>query len=222
VKRDEPAGESALRHILEDLKPLRPARGPWSISLLILGPWSLAGLLLVCLALRPRPDLEEIGIGFSWIASAAFLAAACALVALAAREAIPGSRAPASYLLAGLVAVLVLRLALSFVLHEEHPQPVPGGEHLRLALICSGAICFLALPLVLAGIVISRKGFPSSPGLLGVLVGFASVVAGEAIWRLHCPYTSPVHLITAHFPPYALVILAGIFIFRRFGIHRRR
>ena len=85
---------------------------------------------------------------------------------------------------------------------------------------CTGAISVLGAPLLMAGFVLAARGYLTRPVFAGVLLAVAAVVAAESVWRLHCPYTSPVHLVLAHWLPYIVLAPAGGYLLARWA--RRR
>ena len=97
-----------------------------------------------------------------------------------------------------------------FLFHELHPNAAPVGSALRLSAICSGAISALGLPLLLAVLFLVSRSFPmmAAQGMSVFFAGIVAVIAAESLWRLHCPYTSPMHLVTGHWP--SLVVLVGV------------
>jgi hypothetical protein len=110
---------------------------------------------------------------------------------------------------------LASQIAFAFALHDQHPNHVAEGEGLRTAVFCSVFIFALSLPWVFLLIRLIRRGLPPRGARIIILAGGAAVIAGEAIWRLHCPFTSPVHLLLAHFPPYVLAFALLLYLTRQ-------
>lgn len=196
--------------ILRDLHPVRPLRSPWKRVVMFFGPWVAVVLGFLVFATGVRPDLGEIGALWSWGASGLFLAAAFLLAASAVRESIPGAGLPTLYTLGFLPLIICAQLAAAAVLHSHHPFPVAEGDGARLSVVCSVWICVIALTgIAILGYLITR-GLPTRRARIVLLASGAAVAAAEALWRIHCPYTSAVHLVTAHVPPYVVIFLGGL------------
>ncbi len=188
------------------MRPLRPA---WVRAIIGLAPCAALGAVFA-VAAGLRPDLDTLGVLAGHGVTVAFAVAACGLTVLLLRESVPGARPPVVLGLTAVIAVVAARLVTSTAVHAAHPFPVESGQELRLTLICSAAVAVFGLPWLVAAIVLFRRGFPSTVALPAVLGGVAAVIGGEAFWRLHCPYTSPAHVIGSHLPPIALFAAAWL------------
>lgn len=216
MKQAESKPDKAREIILKDLRPVRPLAPPWRRALTVVLACVPAMAVIVWLLAGLRIDLETIGPGFSWLASLAFIGAGWALLAVLAREVTPGARVPSVYVVSGVVAVITAQVLLASTLHGSHACPVPEGSLLRVTLACFGAISLLALPVLLVTWYVFRRGVITSIWTAGLLAGVVSTVCAEAVWRLHCPFTSPGHLLLAHLPPYLpLCIVALVLLLRR-------
>lgn len=214
VEREEAVPRSLRDAVLSDLQAVRPLPSPWRLALAIVLPWAAISLLVLGASIGFRDDLTDTG-PLSWLAFALLAAAGYALVVLVIRETLPGSAAPRTCIGLAVSVILVSQIALAFLLHASHPTAVPEGEGLRLSAVCAGAMTLLASPLVVGVLLVARRAYCTSPLACGILSGIGTVVAAEAVWRLHCSFTSPLHLVTAHFPPYLWLILLGVLAFRR-------
>jgi hypothetical protein len=67
----------------------------------------------------------------------------------------------------------------------------------------------LALPLLVAGLVLAMRAFPTNPAGVGALCGFAAGIFADAGWRLACWVSSPAHVFNSHFLAVGLLTLAG-------------
>jgi hypothetical protein len=180
-----------------DLAPVRPLPRPGSRALWLLGLWVMLGAG-VLLALGPRADVDVLGawrsIGFSLVE----VAACFWLVRLSLRSAIPAMSGSLWTAIAGLAIASCLHLVLSWVALERNDLSPPHGEELRDGLRCFASIVVLALaPLVLGGVLLVR-GLLTRYAMPFMLMGFASGLAAEATWRLHCPYSGWAHVLPFH------------------------
>ena len=207
----KPPTPDAHEKILGDLTPVRPLRPPWLRALVVFGAYTVAGVLLVGAGMGWRPDLQQVGPIFSWGVSALFLVAAYLVTVGVLRESIPGARLPASAWIAVWVVVIASQYFVASLLHARSPFPVPetDGVTVKLTAACAGVTSGLGLPVVLLLLLLVRQAMPARFRTLGFMAGLAGTVGAEALWRLHCPYTSPAHLLTAHFPAYLVLGLVG-------------
>ena len=203
--------------ILDDIRPVRTLSSPWRRALVLL-PWLVVCLLLMSAMMRP--DYGEVSKLLLWGGSVFFWASAYLLLVACMREAIPGSTISWKYLGAGVAAVLVGQVLLAAALHERTPYLSPEQEIWRTIVACTGAISLLGAPLLTAGCVLAARGYPVRPAFAGVLLAVVAVVAAESVWRLHCPYTSPEHLISTHWLPFVVLAPVGGYLLVRLGKRR--
>lgn len=211
---DRKPAKDARSHILEDLQPVRPLGAPWKRLAFLYIPCTAAFMAILVLGLGLRPDIDEVGAVWSWCGSGLFIAISFAIAIFAVRESIPAAGVPKVYTLGLFIMTLLAQLALASALHDHHPHHVAEGEDLRMAVVCSVFIFAISLPWVFLLVRMIRRGMPPRNVRVLVLAGGAAVVAGEAVWRLHCPYTSPAHLLLAHFPPYVMAFALLLFLIR--------
>jgi hypothetical protein len=211
---DHKPGKDARSRILGDLRPVRPLNVSWKRLVVLYVPCAAALLVVLVLSMGLRPNIHEIGVVWSWCGSALFLVCSFTIALCALRESIPAAGFPAVYTVGLFVMTLASRIAFSSALHAQHPCPVAEGDGFRVAIVCSVWIFALAMPWTLLLACLIRRGMPPRGTRVVILAGGAAVIAGEALWRLHCPFTSPVHLLLSHFPPYVLVFALLLFVSR--------
>lgn len=183
---------------------------------------SIGGLALVAGGLGPREGIATIGPGWSWLVSTAELLAAGGLLVLLTRESVPGTRLPVAWTTTAVILAIGAQIATAFLLDASHPSPVPPGDGARFAFACGVAVSVLAVvPLVLAGWLVTRR-LPASAALCAVGSGVASVLAADAFWRLHCPYTSVEHFLAGHLAPALPVTTIALLALRAWTARRRR
>ena len=204
--------------ILDDIRPVKPLSSPWRRALVFL-PWLVVCLLLI--STRMRPDYGEVSKFLLWGGSVLFWASAFFLLVACMREAIPGSTISWKYLATGIAAALVVQVLIAAALHERSPYPSPEQGIWRTIMACTGAISLLGAPLLTAGCILAVRGYLVRPTFAGVLLAVVAVVAAESVWRLHCPYTSPEHLILTHWLPFIVLAPAAGYLLARFSRQRR-
>ncbi len=203
--------------ILDDIRPVKTLPSPWRRALVFL-PWLIVCLLMISAVMRP--DYGEVSKLLLWGGSVFFWASAYCLLVACMREAIPGSDISWKYLVTGIAAALILQLLLAAALHERSPYPSPEQEIWRTIMACTGAISLLGAPLLTAGCILAARGYLVRPTFAGVLLAVVAVIAAESVWRLHCPYTSPEHLILTHWLPFFVLAPAGGYLLVRLGNRR--
>lgn len=209
------------KEILEDLHSVAPYKAPWKRVLKGYLPWAVALAVIVSLVTGIRTDYAQVGFWWSWGVSSLFLAAAFALAVAAVRESIPAAAVPKIYTFGLFALIMGAQVTAAGLLHAHHPCPAHGNDSLRLTIICSIAICGIAITWGAILVYLMTRGMSSRVDTMMVLAGGATVIAAEALWRLHCPYTDLWHLLTAHFPPYLIMCGIGIWAVR-FARKRRR
>jgi hypothetical protein len=191
-----------------DLAPVRPLPSPGSQALWLLLVWMTLGTG-VLLLLGLRPDFGTLGtwpsIGFSLIE----IAVCFWLVHLSLRSSIPAMSGSLGIAIAGIATASCVHLLLSWATLDRNDLSPAQGEELRDGLRCFTAIVALALgPLMLGGVLLLR-GLLTRYLVPFALTGFASGLAGEATWRLHCPYSAWDHVLPSHTGALALVVLVA-------------
>ena len=91
----------------------------------------------------------------------------------------------------------------------KSPVGIPAGHALRVSLRDTGLELCLALPMVMIALWIARRGFTARTYRLGLTAGFGAAMVTDGVWRLFCPITQPVHILSAHTPVLVAVVVAG-------------
>jgi hypothetical protein len=144
-------------------------------------------LVLMLLALGPRPDLAEaMHLPMFWVKAGvpAFIAAACWL--LVSRLGRPGV-APGRSLLAAVAPLAMLTLAGLVVLWSAAPAERPGMLFGQTWKQCLAAIPLLALPALALAMSALRGLAPTRLALAGAAAGLFAGGAGAFAYAFHCP-----------------------------------
>lgn len=194
----EAHGLQALRAEIErdpaPVRPLRPTR-PLSAALTV---FTLASLLILWRLFGLRADHGQLGGLRLWGLSAVELLLAAALLGFALRETIPARR-PSLALLGALAATAAVHhLMTSWATFHASPVLAPAGLEARLWLGCFSVELALALAMALVVAALARRGLVTEPVRVGVVAGLGAALAGDALWRLHCPYSDLWHVLPAH------------------------
>jgi hypothetical protein len=98
---------------------------------------------------------------------------------------------------------------------------MPEAREWRVGLECLSVEIALGLPAAALGLWLAQRGLPLRRAAAGALVGLAAGVGAVGIWTLFCPFTSTLHVLTAHGGPLLLLGLAGLAV-AVFVLFRRR
>ncbi len=145
-----------------------------------------------------RPDHNALGSPWMWGLSAIELAAALVLLARVLREAVPAKSSSLALLIfvaAGTAAIHVAIILATFNRSRVYPA---AGDEWTIGLYCFKFEVALAIPCVLFALWLGRRGLTTRPRRLGVLGGIGAGLAADAVWRLVCPYSAPVHAFGSH------------------------
>lgn len=191
-----------------ELAPVRPFSPPGARALWLMVVWLALGAGVFML-LGPRQDIGVLGAWRSIGLSLVELVACFMLAVVAFRLAVPAMAGSTRGALAWVAVALGLHLVISWVTLDRSAMSPPHGQEWRDGLTCLASIAALgAAPLVMGAALLAR-------GLLRhylvpfLLTGFASGLAGEAIWRLHCPYSAWDHVLLFHSGALLLFLLLG-------------
>ena len=114
-----------------------------------------------------------------------------------------------------LTCISVLGLAIflyaSWTALQNSPNELPSGLEWATGTACLAVIGVYGLMFLLIGFSLARSGLPVRPVTVGFMLGLSSGLAAEAVWRLHCPYSSPDHILIFHGGAILLLALAGMF-----------
>ena len=189
--------EALRRSVAEDLEPVRPSLVEKRLGTMIA---VLGGLLFLGVGstFGLRQDLQALGKIWAWgLTLVQFVAAFC-LLRLTFRESSPGRYSSHGLLGLASVMVLILHLATTWITFHRSPLAVPTGEDLRYSLVCFALELALGLPLSLLALWFLERGIVTRPLTAAVLAGLGAGLVGDGVWRLICPYSEPIHVLTSH------------------------
>jgi hypothetical protein len=194
--------------IEEDFAPVKPLKEPWKRALWIFPLLLLlAGAILAVFHLRPDASnftpLELYGFIVLQVAVCYLLLSAVL------KTGIPGSFLSLSSLaLPGVTAAAVF-LAASHVLHRASPNNPPAGQEISMGAACIAIVGILGAASLVGGFFLARRGLPFRSGAAGLLLGLCGGLAVEAVWRLHCPFTSWSHVLVFHAGAVLILAFSG-------------
>jgi hypothetical protein len=170
--------------------------------------FAIAATLFV-LFLGPRPDIAtELGdprLAFKF-AITLLLAASSVMVGLRLARPTDGTRA---WSLA-LAAVPVILLAAVLIELAVMPRASWLGELVgENSMLCLTSIPLLAAPILVATLLILRRGVSLRPGLTGAAAGLFAGALGAALYAAHCPDDSPLFVAVWYGLAIAAVAIVG-------------
>lgn len=178
-----------------DLHPVRPIGGFWRRIAPVAGLWLLLAVAVLTV-LGLRVDHQELGPLGTWLFPAIQLLAVAAVAAFLHQSTIPGSLPPQNATSGVVAAALVTHLFAVFGTQHIHFSSPP--HPIAAAIVCFCFVLALGIPLLVAFVWLVRSGLFARAGQLGLLAGLGAGLAAEALWRLHCPYTSWHHIVFSH------------------------
>jgi hypothetical protein len=191
----------ALRRAVEaDLVPVRPLLPTW-MRLLIAAAVAAGGLAAaaVGLQLTPRPDLQQIPLWLSWGCSALQLAVAVLLIAMALREAVPGSGPPGGSAALAVTAGVVVQVLVGIATWVHSPgAPLLPGRGLAAGLGCASHDAVVGAPALIITMWLVFRALPVRPALAGLLGGAGAAVGADAFNHLVCPMSDLRHVLVWH------------------------
>jgi len=214
--------DALLEEIARDLHPVRPAALPWR-RVVRWVPLAAAIAVVLPLVLGLREDASSLGPLVSWGLSALEVVVAAWLVWMAAREGVPSRRLPSRVAVAGLVVAGALVAGLTFVTFAVSPTILPSSlTPWHADRFCYTGSVSAGAPLVLAGAWLLVRWFAVRPWLAGALAGAGAGLAADAGWRLVCPISDPVHVLSGHAGAVVTLALAGAVVAHVSGTWQRR
>jgi hypothetical protein len=196
------------RVVVRDLRAVRPLWSPRRRTLLV---WPFALLLAVLASLKygVRDDVGQLGAVLTWGASAVEWLLGLSVLALALREAVPGSHG-GHRRLAWLCVTAMGVVSLTTVLtYAAHPTFVPRSGAWIIWRACVTGPLTYSLPLLMTATVLVVRALPLHPLLTGALSGLGSGLVIDSGWRLTCSFTSLQHVFGAHGLALMTVTVAG-------------
>jgi hypothetical protein len=212
---DREAPPPALRAaIARDLEPMQ-ALAPPHVRALWMVPVALVLFTFAPAILSVRGDTQRLGFVLSWGASFLETALGLGVVAVALREAVPGT------LVSRRVITVVWALAIgtvtfiTMVTWRVSPTPLLQQGLGFVWRVCVAGTFVSALPALALSLLLIRRAFPLRPALAGALCGVGSGLLADSGWRMFCHFTDPAHVFGAHILAIAAVTLAGALFARR-------
>ena len=212
---DREAPPLALREaVARDLEPMQ-ALAPPHVRALWMVPVALVLFTFAPAALSVRGDTQKLGFLLSWGASFLETALGLGIVAIALREAVPGT------LISRRIISLVWALAIGTVTlitimtWRVSPTPLLQDGLGFVWRVCVAGTFVSALPALALSLLLIRRAFPLRPALAGALCGVGSGLLADSGWRMFCHFTDPAHVFGAHLFGVAAVTVTGALFARR-------
>jgi hypothetical protein len=165
--------------------------------------------LAVVIGLGWRSDFGILGawrtVGFSTIQVG--FALAPLLVGL--RLSIPAGGGSLAMALAAAAGALLAHLLVSGLTLDASALSPPAGYESTSGLTCLSAIALTSVVPLAGAIVLLRRGVVTRWLLSLLVIGLASGLAGEAVWRLHCPFSVWSHVLPFHTGALLVSLLAA-------------
>jgi len=195
---ERPAIPPALRAaVAGDLRPVTPLPPPL-LRLIPVVPLALLLLAASVFAFGLRRDAPALGPVLTWGASTLQMVLGLTLVALALREAVPGTTLSRRGLGIAIGTTTIAVLTITWMTWSASHTRVPPVSADFVWRVCFGATILSALPaLAVSGWLVARA-FPLRPRIAGALYGLGSGLMADAGWRLFCHYSDPAHVFGAH------------------------
>ncbi len=187
--------EAVRRAVAEDLRPVKPLATPWRRALYV-APVAVVVMAAPLLYYRLR-NLEELGPLLGWMPVAIQVLLAFALMVFALREGIPGWHASAGAICGLCLAAYAVQILVNVAIFMRSPASA-GGDNLDSWLQCFRVESLIGLPMLLLIAWLVGRSLPERPWLAGFLAGTGAGIAGDASWRMFCPYSHPTHILLGH------------------------
>ncbi len=192
--------------VAADLRPVKPLANPWK-RLIVVVPVALAAMSMPLLYFQIR-DTTELGMLLGWVPVAIQVLLAFALLVLALREGIPGWRPSATWIFSLCLLAYGVQIVVNLAIFLRSPSTA-GGTSFSMWAACFRVESLIGLPiLVLVAWLVSRA-LPRSPWMAGFLAGTGAGLAGDASWRMFCPYAHPAHILMGHTLGILVLALTG-------------
>jgi hypothetical protein len=164
---------------------------------------------LFVLILGPRPDIVtafgEPRFAFKFVITL-LLAASSAMVGLRlARPMDPAS--PWRAVLAAVPIILLVAVLVELIVVPlgSWPDRLIGSN----SMLCLTSIPLLAAPVLVATLLVLRRGASLRPGLTGAVAGLLAGALGAALYAAHCPDDSPLFVMAWYGLAIAAVAIVG-------------
>ncbi len=188
--------DRVVHAVAADLRPVRPLLSPARRAAALIP----VALVVAAVAFKSygRADLRQLGPAITWGLSAVQWALGLLILALAFREATPGSALSRRVLWLVGIATSVLIVVITLITFAAHPTFTPRSTTLMLDYLCVVGSVLSGLPLLAIAAFFAVRAFPTTPVRAGGLCGLATGVVVDSGWRLTCWITTPAHVLTAH------------------------
>lgn len=207
--------------IARDLSPLDALAAP-HVRVLWVAPLALLLFTFAPAVFSVRADTARLGFVLSWGASFLETLLGLGIIAVAFREAVPGTMV--SRRAVSLVWILAVGTVTAVTMLTWRVSPTPL---LQPALgfvwrVCVAGTFVSALPALVLALVLVRRAFPLRPALAGAMCGLGSGLLADAGWRMFCHFTDPAHVFGAHILAIGLLTAAGAVFSRRSWLRSSR
>jgi len=189
--------EQLRERLRDDFVAVKPLKVAWKRALWIF-PISLLFMEFTLAVFHLRGDHVNLGPLVLWGFYLLQLLACYLVFAVSLETCIPGSlKAPVALATIGLIGPAIYFIAswVTFRISPHRPNP---GQEWSTGIACLSAIGMFGIIALLFGFFLARAGLPIRARAAGILLGLMSGLAGEAVWRLHCPVSSWDHILLYH------------------------
>jgi hypothetical protein len=183
--------------IADDLTRVEPLEPPMQRAIGLV-PVAIVLLVAAVLIFGLRRDAGRLGPMLTWGASTLQMLLGLVLVAMALREAVPGTTIARRTIGVVLGTALIAVLTITFLTWTWSPTTIRQGFEIYVWSVCLTGTVLSALPaLALAGWLAARA-FPLRPHVAGALYGLGAGLMADGGWRLFCHFSDPVHVLGSH------------------------
>jgi hypothetical protein len=199
------------RIVAGNLRPVRPLWSPARRALLLL-PFALLLAALASLRYGLREDADQLGPILTWGTSALEWLLGLTVIAVALREAVPGSEGGHRRLVRLCVLAGIVLSVTTVLTYAAHPTFVPQSDEWPVWRACAIGPLEYSVPLLIVAVVLVLRSFPTHPLLSGTLSGLGAGLVVDSGWRLTCSFTSLQHVFGAHGLAFIAVTFVGALI----------
>jgi hypothetical protein len=205
---DDRLYQKLRKELGDDFHPVKPLGNAWKRALWIF-PAAVFCLAATLAVFHLRPDHAGFHFLELWGIVAMQILVSYKILEYSLNTGIPGTIRN-RFVLAGIsVWSLALFIIASLIALETSPkQPAPGQEW-TMGTSCLAVIGIYGFVFLLIGLSLVRSGLPIRPVTIGFMLGLSSGLSAEAVWRLHCPYSSLDHILIFHGGGIVLLTAAG-------------
>ena len=205
----------ALRHaIARDLTPLDRLAPP-HVRVLWLAPLALLLFIFAPAVFSVRGDTARLGFVLSWGVSFLETLLGLGIIAVALREAVPGTIVSRRAVVMVWALAITTVMAVTVVTWRVSPTPLLQQGLGFVWRVCVAGMFVSALPPLVLALLLIRRAFALRPAVAGALSGLGSGLLADSGWRMFCHFTDPGHVFGAHLLAIALVTVAGALLARR-------